>query len=83
MNNTATIATVIMLVAVGILPLCLVSSQRTKNGLIDNCCDLGCGSLAFSKKTRPAGIYTISSVCRDDHLEADVYCDTINGGGGW
>ena len=25
----------------------------------------------------------ISNVCRNDHLEAEAYCDTINGGGEW
>ena len=34
-------------------------------------------------KTRQSGIYVIPNVCRDDHLEAEAYCDTINGGGGW
>ncbi|XP_065896392.1 fibrinogen-like protein 1 [Dysidea avara] len=34
-------------------------------------------------KTRQSGIYVIPNVCRDDHLEVEAYCDTINGGGGW
>ena len=25
----------------------------------------------------------LPNICRDDHLEVEAYCDTINGGGGW
>ena len=76
---------IILLLAIGILPL---SSGRQTNNEddthhISNCCDLGYGHFTFSRKTRQSGIYVIPNVCRDDHLEAEAYCDTINGGGGW
>ena len=65
----------ITIILLGILPL--------SSGLINSCCDLGYGRFTFSRKTRDSGIYAIPNVCRDDHLEAEAYCDTINGGGGW
>jgi len=74
--------TIILLLAIGILPPS--SGQQVNNTrLINNCCDLGYGHFTFSRKTRQSGIYVIPNVCRDDHLEAEAYCDTINGGGGW
>ncbi|XP_065896386.1 ryncolin-1-like [Dysidea avara] len=82
MTTTTTITTIILLLAVGILPLS--SGQQTNSiHVINSCCDLGYGSFTFSRKTRQSGIYVIPNVCRDDHLEAEAYCDTINGGGGW
>ncbi|XP_065896446.1 ryncolin-1-like [Dysidea avara] len=82
MTTTTTITTIILLLAIGILPLS--SGQQTNSThVINSCCDLGYGSFTFSRKTRQSGIYVIPNVCRDDHLEAEAYCDTINGGGGW
>ena len=79
--TTTTITTIILLLAIGILPLS--SGQQANNTrLINNCCDLGYGRFTFSRNTRQSGIYVIPNVCRDDHLEAEAYCDTINGGGG-
>ena len=28
-------------------------------------------------------IVRMINYCKDDHLEAEAYCDTSNGGGGW
>jgi len=44
---------------------------------------LGYGHFTFSRNTRQSGIYVIPNVCRDDHLKAEAYCNTISGGGGW
>jgi len=74
-----TTTTIILLLAIGMLPL----SRGQQQVFIDNCCDLGYGHFTFSRKTRQSGIYVIPNVCRDDHLEAEAYCDNINGGGGW
>ena len=79
-----TITTLILLLATGILEVTLVHGQQTQNDrLINNCCQLGYGRFTFSRKTKPSGLYVIPNYCKDDHLEAEAYCDTSNGGGGW
>ena len=80
--TTTTTTTILLLLAIGILPTSLANSQA-KIYQINSCCDLGYGHFTFSRKTRQSGIYALPNVCRDDHLEAEAYCDTINGGGGW
>jgi len=49
---------------------------------IDNCCYLGYDHFTFSKKTADSGVYLISNFC-GRHYNAEAYCDTDNGGGGW
>ena len=79
-----TITTLILLLATGIVAVTLVHGQQTQNAhLINNCCQLGYGRFTFSRKTKPSGLYVIPNYCKDDHLEAEAYCDTSNGGGGW
>ena len=80
-----TITTLILLLATGIVAVTLVhGQQQTQNDhLINNCCQLGYGRFTFSRKTKPSGLYVIPNYCKDDHLEAEAYCDTISGGGGW
>ena len=80
-----TITTLILLLATGIVAVTLVhGQQQTQNDhLINNCCQLGYGRFTFSRKTKPSGLYVIPNYCKDDHLEAEAYCDTSNGGGGW
>ena len=83
-NSTMTITTLILLLATGILAVTLVHGQQAQNDrLINNCCQLGYGRFTFSRKTKPSGLYVIPNYCKDDHLEAEAYCDTSNGGGGW
>jgi len=71
-----TITTIILLLAIGILPLSSGQSQE-----INNCCKLGYDHFTFSRK-KPSGLYLISDFC-SKHYKAEAYCDTINGGGGW
>ena len=80
-----TITTLIVLLATGIVAVTLVHGQQQPQNdhLINNCCQLGYGRFTFSRKTKPSGLYVISNYCKDDHLEAEAYCDTSNGGGGW
>ena len=78
-----TVTTVILLLATGILAVTLVHGQTQNDRLINNCCQLGYGRFTFSRKTKPSGLYVIPNYCKDDHLEAEAYCDTSNGGGGW
>ena len=83
-NSIMTITTLILLLATGIVAVTLVHGQQTQNDhLINNCCQLGYGRFTFSRKTKPSGLYVIPNYCKDDHLEAEAYCDTSNGGGGW
>ena len=83
-NSTMTITTLTLLLATGIVAVNLVHGQQTQNDhLINNCCQLGYGRFTFSRKTKPSGLYVIPNYCKDDHLEAEAYCDTSNGGGGW
>ena len=79
-----TITTLILLLATGIVAVTLVHGQQTQNDhIINNCCQLGYGRFTFSRKTKPSGLYVIPNYCKDDHLVAEAYCDTSNGGGGW
>ena len=80
-----TITTLILLLATGIVAVTLVHGQQQPQNdrLINNCCQLGYGRFTFSRKTKPSGLYVIPNYCKDDHLEAEAYCDTISGGGGW
>jgi len=82
--TTTTITTILLLLlllAIGILPL---SSGEQATRLISNCCDLLLGCSTFSRSTKQSGIYVIPNLCGvNDQCEADIYCDTINGGGGW
>ena len=79
-----TIITLIILLATGIVAVTLVHGQQTQNDhFINNCCQLGYGRFTFSRKTKPSGLYVIPNYCKDDHLEAEAYCDTSSGGGGW
>ena len=83
-NSIMTITTLMLLLATGILAVTLVDGQQAQNNrLINNCCQLGYGRFTFSRKTKPSGLYVIPNYCKDDHMEAEAYCDTSNGGGGW
>ena len=78
------ITMLILLLATGVIAVTLVDGQQAQNNhLINNCCQLGYGRFTFSRKTKPSGLYVIPNYCKDDHLEAEAYCDTSNGGGGW
>ena len=78
-NSTMTITTLILLLATGILA---VTAECPKDYYsIKSCCSLGFCTSAFSRK-RP-GVYTMMNFCGKNCYDAQVYCDTINGGGGW
>ena len=50
------------------------------DGFIKNCCSLGYNNNHNLKKP---GIYTVSNFCGVNCSNAQVYCDTRSGGGGW
>ena len=81
---TITITTIILLLATETVVVTLVHG-RQNDRFIKNCCQLGYGHFTFSRKTKgPSGLYILPNYCKDDHLvEAEAYCDTSNGGGGW
>ena len=75
-----TITTLTLLLATaGILA---VSAECQKDDApIKNCCCLGFNTTVFNK--RKSGVYTMMNFCGVKCYDAEVYCDTSNGGGGW
>ena len=81
--TTTAITTTILLLAIGTLPLSS-GLQTNSTRVINSCCDLQLGCFTFSKSIKESGIYVIPNFCgMDEQCEAEAYCDTINGGGGW
>ena len=73
-----TITTLILLLATEILA---VTAECQKDDVpIKSCCCLGFNTTAFNK--RKSGIYTMMNFCGVKCYDAEVYCDTSNGGGG-
>ena len=72
-----------LLLATGTLAATQAHGQQTQNNFISSCLQLGYGRFTFSRKTKPSGLHVMPNYCKDDHLEAEAYCDTSNGGGGW
>ena len=50
--------------------------MQNDGGPIKNCCSLG-----YNNNYK--GVYTISNFCGVKYSNAEVYCDTQSGGGGW
>ena len=68
-----------LLMAIGIVA---VNAECQKdNAPIETCCCLGFNTTAFNK--RKSGVYTMMNFCGAKCYDAEVYCDTSNGGGGW
>ena len=78
-NSTMTITTLILLLATGIVAV--TAECQKDNAPIETCCCLGFNTTAFNK--RKSGIYTMMNFCGVKCYDAEVYCDTSNGGGGW
>ena len=76
---TTTITTIILLLAIKVVVV-LAECQK-KNTPIKNCCCLGFNTTVFNK--RKSGVYIMANFCGVKCYDAEVYCDTINGGGGW
>ena len=74
-----TITTLILLLATGIIAV--TAECQKDNAPIESCCCLGFNTTAFNK--RKSGVYTMMNFCGVKCYDAEVYCDTINGGGGW
>ena len=74
-----TITTLILLLATGIVAV--TAECQKDNAPIETCCCLGFNTTAFNK--RKSGVYTMMNFCGVKCYDAEVYCDTSNGGGGW
>ena len=61
--------------------LAVTAECQKDNAPIKSCCCLGFNTTVFNK--RRSGVYTMMNFCGVNCYDADVYCDTGNGGGGW
>ena len=73
------VTTLILLLATGIVAV--IAECQKDNVPIETCCCLGFNTTAFNK--RKSGVYTMMNFCGVKCYDAEVYCDTSNGGGGW
>jgi len=72
-------ATLILLIATGIVAV--TAECQKENTPIKSCCCLGFNTNIFNK--RKSGVYTMMNFCGIKCFDAEVYCDTSNGRGGW
>ena len=77
--------TAILLLVTGILAVATGDSCFKKNISITSCCDTSKSFFTFSRNVALplSGIYKIKKFCGDNCTQAEAYCDTSNGGGGW
>ena len=76
-----TITTLILLLATGIVAVTAVNDCPSQNTSIASCCDIA-NFFTFGRNVLPSGIYSLKSFC-EKCINAEAYCDTSNGGGGW
>ena len=74
-----TITTLILLLATGIVAV--TAECQKGHAPIESCCCLGYNTTVFNK--RKSGVYTMMNFWGVKCYDAEVYCDTSNGGGGW
>ena len=74
-----TVTTIMPLLAIGIVGV--LAGYPKGNSPIESCCCLGFNTSVFNK--RKSGVYTMANFCGVKCYDAEVYCDTGNGGGGW
>ena len=82
-----TITTLILLLATGIVAVAAEDNCPNQNTSITNCCDVKSSNFFTFGKNAGAkalsGIYLIENFCGKDCINAEAYCDTSSGGGGW
>ena len=81
-----TITTLILLLATGIVAVTAVDDCPNQNLSITSCCDTSKFFFTFGRNAAgklPSGIYLLESFCGKNCIDAEAYCDTSNGGGGW
>ena len=86
-NSTMINTTLILLLATGIAAVTAQDNCPSQNTTITNCCDVRSSHFfTFGKNAgskNPSGIYLIENFCGRDCINAEAYCDTSSGGGGW
>ena len=82
-----TITTLILLLVTGIVAVTAEDNCPNQNKSITNCCDTKSSNFfTFGRSAgakAPSGIYLIENFCGKDCINAEAYCDTSSGGGGW
>ena len=80
-------STLILLLATGIVAVTAQDNCPSQNTTITNCCDVRSSNFfTFGKSAGSkdlSGIYLIENFCGKNCLNAEAYCDTSSGGGGW
>ena len=76
-----TITTLILLLLLATGILAVGAECQKDNAPIKTCCCLGFNTTVFNK--RKSGVYTMMNFCGTKCYDAEVYCDTSNGRGGW
>jgi len=80
-TTTTAFATIILLLAIGVVAVLDGCTCPKEFVPIKSCCYLGFNTGVFNK--RKSGVYTMVNFCGEKYYDAEVYCDTSNGGGGW
>ena len=85
-NSTMTITTLILLLATGIVAVTAVDDCLPSK--INSCCELLVPKQFFTfsrnvQNVSSSGVYQLNKFCGNDCIQAEAYCDTSNGGGGW
>ena len=80
-----TITTLILLLATGIAAVTAVDDCPNQNRSITSCCDTLWYYFTFGRNAvaKASGVYLLKNFCGDNCINANAYCDTSNGGGGW
>ena len=81
-----TITTLILLLATGIVAVTAVDDCPNQNRSITSCCDTLWYYFTFGRNSvakASSGVYLLKNFCGDNCINANAYCDTSNGGGGW
>ena len=83
-----TITTLILLLATGIVAVTAVDDCPSPSlSNISSCCELVPKQFfTFSRNVQngsSSGVYQLNKFCGNDCIQAEAYCDTSNGGGGW
>ena len=79
-----TITTLILVLATGIVAVTAVDDCPSQNRSITSCCGTLQYYFTFGRNAAASsGVYLLKNFCGDNCINADAYCDTSNGGGGW
>ena len=83
-----TITTLILLLATGIVAVTAVDDcpSPSPSNISSYCEPVPKQFFTFSRNVQngsSSGVYQLKKFCGDDCIQAEAYCDTSNGGGGW